>query len=137
LSGYLKSRPTDVATELPAKRENFLTLSSPSALTYGPIQWDGSYITVELGRSLRKKEPVTIYQLSVSGSSVSVAGEVYLNTHGGTEQYSWIQGTLVAKGYNNTAKNNRIGLWHYPQGGSRPYIVLKGFEYVFYLTGTR
>lgn len=122
--------------ELPKGQSQFTVLYNvPQYATFGPIQWDGQYITVENAWKGRRHDlRMTIYQLSVSGSSISVVGETELDSPNGPDraQYSWIQGGSVVKPFANTRKNNRIGLWHYPQGGLKPYKILKGFQYVEY-----
>lgn len=122
-----------MATELPKSATTFSDFKKPSYLVDGPIQWDGSYITSGLGRSAGKKQPRIIYQLTVSGSSVNVAGEVYLNHFGGFQpQYFSIQRGMVAEAFGKPQVRNTIGLWHYPQGGSKPYMVFKGLEPINY-----
>lgn len=121
--------------ELPKDQNQFTILSAPHGPTFGPIQWDGQYITIENAwKGLRHSSRMAIYRLTVAGSSVNVVGKTPLDSPNGPDeaQFSWIQGNTVVKPYGSTSHNDEVGLWHYPRGGRKPYKVLTGFEYVDY-----
>jgi hypothetical protein len=117
-------------SELPRGDGQFINF--PGVFLYGPVQWDGQYITVENAWQGGHKE-MEIWRLAISGSSYSVVGTTYLKAHGGDDaQYAWINGKTVVKPYGNSRNNDEVGYWHYPKGGSKPHRLLKGFEYVEY-----
>jgi hypothetical protein len=128
-------------SELPKGQSQFrLFYNSPPELNdFGPLQWDGKHMTLEggyftSGHSRKRRRGSAIYRLSLSGSSLGIVGTTDLDTPNGPDraQFTWIQDNTVVKPYGNTKENDRIGVWHYPQGGPRPYKVLKRFEYIEY-----
>jgi hypothetical protein len=114
--------------ELPKNGDAFLELSLNQAITLnaGQIQWDGNYLTVQVGTD--EKHPLNalaIDRLTVSGSAVSVISQTtFKNINHGTRA-SWIYGNsvLVPLGLHGAVPN--IGLWAYPKGGKAKKIIKK------------
>jgi len=95
----------------------------------GPVQWDGTYITVENPMS----DP-EIYRIAVSGSKGTVVGVTKLGSRVGQYPvHSWIQGNTVIAPDGPTTQNNIVGYWHYPKGGRQPYSVIKNVGYAQYV----
>jgi hypothetical protein len=118
-------------SELPEGATQFIDF--PNTVEFeGPVQWDGKYITVEYPTRGGSGGQL-IWRVTVSGSSVSIVGTTWIRAFGGDEeQYTWIEGSTVVKPYGKSQKNDEVGYWPYPKGGSKPSKVLKGFEYVEY-----
>lgn len=111
--------------ELQKNAKHFVDISVDHLTAWGPVQWDGNYITVE------DENNPAIYRISVSGSTGTVVGSTRLRHPSGTkgEKFAatWIQGDTVLAGTNlGTGKDNGIGLWDYPRG-HQPYKVLNYF----------
>jgi hypothetical protein len=82
----------------------------------GPIQWDGTYVTVaDLGEGSRP--PVLIYQFRISGSAGIKAGSTTLSDSYGNSRY-WIQGDRIVGAYLPQKYLDGIAIWAYPAGGS-------------------
>jgi hypothetical protein len=66
-----------IFAELPEGSASFTNITLDRKIGSGLVQWDGSYITIEVAR-----DP-TIYRIAVSGSSGTVVGTTTLYTHVG------------------------------------------------------
>lgn len=123
----LKTRAFELA-ELKKNARGFIEISvgpSVDLAAYGPVQWDGKYITVE------DPNRPTIYRIAVSGSTGTVVGTTVLRhpsgTRGEKNAPTWIQGNTVLAPTNLGKRwDNSIGLWNYPRG-RQPYKVLNRF----------
>ena len=98
------------------------------------VQWDGKHMTVSSDHN-PQHEAVSVYRLSISGSSARVIGTTSLSSrkerHAGQ---SWIEGNTIlgvdGKGYRS------VSFWTYPKGGRpRQSIAKIGNEPVEYLWG--
>ena len=115
--------------ELPVGASKFTKISLGLSDSAGPVQWDGTYITVENPISDPK-----IYRIAVSGSKGTVVGTTKLGRRVGRyPAYSWIQGDTVIAPYGPSTKNGIVGYWHYPKGGHRPYKSLNSAGYAQYV----
>ena len=108
-----------IFAELPEGSASFTNITLDPKIGSGLVQWDGSYITIEVAR-----DP-TIYRIAVSGSSGTVVGTTTLYTHvGKLKAYAltWIQGNTVVGGHWGTDqqpyKDYEVGYWRYPKGGN-------------------
>lgn len=106
-----------VLAVLPKGSSDFITLTlNKQIVVLGPIQWDGSYITIQDRRKHK------IYRLSVTGSSAIVVGSTRIEQWRTADPRPGAQifnGTFVAP---TTKRSYKIGLWSYPAGG-RPLNV--------------
>ena len=117
-----------VLLELPkgSSKLTKLSLHVKAYITLGfPIQWDGSYITIQ---SLNLENRIlTILRLSVSGSATTVVGKTELR---GAAMAVWIQdgNTVITGRYPNHLEGHRnIAFYNYP--GGRLRSVFRGLEY--------
>jgi hypothetical protein len=117
-----------VLLELPkgSSKLTKLSLHVKAYITLGfPIQWDGSYITIQ---SLNLENRIlTILRLSVSGSAATVVGKTELR---GAAMAVWIQdgNTVITGRYPNHLEGHRnIAFYNYP--GGRLRSVFRGLEY--------
>ena len=103
--------------ELPKNGSQFAAISvSPNIeMSPGQVQWDGSHISVE-GRGA--DHGIKLYQLTISGSTATVAGTTKFN-HVWRAFQSWIQGKMILLPYGRHGSEfaNEIGIWKYPKGG--------------------
>jgi hypothetical protein len=128
VDGYSKHR-RDLLAELPVGANKITKISVDLTISVGPVQWDGTYITVENPISAPK-----IYRIAVSGSKGTVVGVTKLGRRSGPyPAYSWIQGDTVIAPFGPSSENNIIGYWHYPKGGHRPYKMIKNLSYAQYV----
>jgi hypothetical protein len=80
----------------------------------GGIQWDGSDVAVE------DLATDVLYQVKVAGSSGKVVGSTHFkDDHTTLLTQFWIQESTIVLPYGKLTRSvRRIGLWHYPSGGS-------------------
>lgn len=118
--GYSKNDPF-ILVELPRGGSKFVHIYI-TAKVGGPIEWDGSYITMLSPGKNSITENVD--RISVSGSKATVAGRTELNTGEKPTAY-WIQGDTVLTGSRNAF--GTIRLFHYPMGG-QPYSFIRNYQ---------
>ena len=114
--------------ELPAGGDSFSNLNLDQPITYNPgqVQWDGSYVTVEVGANIKKPlNTLAIDRLSLSGSVAHVVSQTKFKGIKNVPEESWIYGNtiLVPLGLHGGAPN--IGLWAYPKGGRAKNVIKK------------
>ncbi|MFZ1018457.1 MAG: hypothetical protein WAN39_11345 [Candidatus Cybelea sp.] len=106
--------------ELPQGQKTFTTfhvnLPKEKYDLYGPVQWDGTYMTAESPY----RRP-TIFRFTFSGSTATIVGETHLGREQGTRAYSWIDGNTVLSAYGRYDRRKRLPFWHYPKSGGTPY----------------
>jgi len=120
VSGLKNGRPA--ISELANGDSAFTLLSINGKLgPPGQIQWDGSYITYESIKSSR----LTISQLSISDSVVTVVRTIRLAGNVKRTSQSWIYNGEVLAPFSNAVggEPNRIGIWPYPQGGKQKRTI--------------
>jgi hypothetical protein len=120
VSGLKNGRPA--ISELANGDSTFTQLSISGKLgPPGQIQWDGSYITYESIRSPR----LTISQLSISGSVVTVVRTIRLTANVKRASQSWIYNGRVLVPFSSAVggEPNRIGIWRYPQAGKQKRVI--------------
>jgi hypothetical protein len=112
--------------ELPKGGSKLIKLSlNPKKVTLGfPVQWDGSYVTIEyldLDTAI-----LTIYRISVSGSKATEVGNTKLR---GAGLNSWIQdgSTVITGRCCKDANSSSVLFYNYPAGG-KPRSVFKGLR---------
>ncbi|MGC9992037.1 MAG: hypothetical protein ABSD52_06570 [Candidatus Cybelea sp.] len=114
--------------ELPKNGDAFLQLSLNQTITLNPgqIQWDGNYLTVQVGTDAKRPlNALAIDRLTISGSAVNVISQTtFKNVNHGTRA-SWIYGNrvLMPLGLHGAVPN--IGLWAYPKGGKAEKVINK------------
>ncbi len=126
---FVEYRGTDGALDLAELRagDNSFTALSPSARLQGStLQWTSPYLVIA-------KKGI-VYRLSISGSTVTVAGHTRVTD--GRANF-WIQDgqTLIAPyGPNNKLGHvTEVGMWKYPKGGKAFHVihrVNKSFVYI-------
>jgi hypothetical protein len=92
--------------------------------TFKPsVQWDGKHLTVSSSRA-PQEEAVSVYRLSITGSSATVIGTTSLGNRGQHHTgQSWIQGgTIIGIDYKGFRD---VSLWHYPAGGRPVHTIRK------------
>jgi hypothetical protein len=118
-------------------RSGDLFISVNKVLGAGPVQWDGTYMAVQVN-----SDPPTIYQISVSGLTGTVIGTTILDRHRGKHiklwGNMWIQGSTVLYPQGGR-RNANVGFYHYPQGGGaykklNPDPKAKGKTFVTYIS---
>jgi DNA-binding beta-propeller fold protein YncE len=102
-----------------------IKVKSKSPLYLASIQWDGKHLAVTA--PYKKRGPLPLYRLKVTGSSATVVGETRLVSKSGRHNslYSiqyWIEGTIIVG--QNGRRNGGLGFWRYPRGG-KPTLVIK------------
>jgi hypothetical protein len=112
--------------ELPKGSKTFLDISvTPSStLNVGQLQWDGKYVTVQIGVDAKRPLNVlAIERLSISGSAAHVISETNFKnlTHGSRASWNFGNRILVPLGIHGGYPN--IGLWAYPKGGSARKVI--------------
>jgi hypothetical protein len=114
--------------ELPKGGDAFseLSLSQPITLPAGQVQWDGTYLTLEIGMGAKHPlNALAIDRVAISGSGASVISQTtFKNINHGTRA-SWIYGNrvLVPLGLHGAVPN--MGLWAYTKGGNAKRVVKK------------
>jgi len=95
----------------------------------GAIQWDGKYLAIASPPSPpTTRGPMTVYQVSVSGSSGTVVSTIEFPSgkqprNAGSNQQFWIQGKkLISPSY----PTKRVKYWRYPGGGNPIGSVVVG-----------
>jgi hypothetical protein len=80
----------------------------------GGIQWDGSDVAVE------DLATDVLYQVKVDGASGKVVGSTHFKgDHTTLLTQFWIQDNTIILPYGKLTRSvRRVGLWHYPSGGS-------------------
>jgi hypothetical protein len=124
--------------ELPAGGNTFSNLNLDQPIIYNPgqVQWDGSYITVEVGVNTKKPlDTLAIDRLSLSRSVAHVVSQTKFKGIKGAPQESWIYRNtiLVPLGLHGAAPN--IGLWAYPKGGKAKKVIKKAAGSTAIFTG--
>jgi|HubBroStandDraft_4_1064222.scaffolds.fasta_scaffold00010_60 hypothetical protein len=123
--------------ELPKGGHAFQEISVNKVLGAGPLQWDGTYMAVQVN-----SDPPTIYQISVSGSTGTIISTTVLDRHRGKHiklwGKMWIQGSTVLYPQGGR-RNANVGFYHYPQGGEaykklNPDPKAKGKTFVNYIS---
>jgi hypothetical protein len=104
-------------SELPRHGSSFTEISISSVVGQpGQVQWDGKYITYE-GID---PEDTRVSQLSISGTSATIAGTTILQGIKRRAYLSWIYGGKIVVPYSTHGfAAKRIGTWDYPKGGKR------------------
>ncbi len=98
-------------TELPAGSSTFTDIALSKPLNHpGRVQWDGKHITIQ--------DAVTIYRLSISGSTGTVVGST--KAHGLVHLDYIYNNQIIAP---HGRKHNDIAFWPYPSGG-KPVDVI-------------
>ena len=93
--------------ELPAKSKMFTSITLDQSISEaGPVQWDGSYITLEDAGA----KPSVLYRFSIAGSTGQTVGSTVLKGTKQVYQY-WIQGNKVSG-----STNLGVNVWPYPAG---------------------
>src|ERR1700729_4196849 len=109
--------------ELPNVSSNFRTISLNQGIRFASgIQWDGQYLAYG-GVPAYHGQPVSIYQVQVSGSQGTVVGTTQLFSRYGKPDSAqfWLQGNTVIQ---PSDSSKQVGLWKYPAGGN-PYKLVK------------
>ncbi|HYL26556.1 MAG TPA: hypothetical protein VEW74_01910 [Candidatus Nitrosotalea sp.] len=103
---------------------NPLSAVSVNAPIYGAlsVQWDGTYMTIGSAADKAGHGPISVYRLTISGSSATVVGTTVLIGMKKAAQ-SWILGQNIvgANGVKKTARD--ISFWHYPAGGTHHQFI--------------
>jgi hypothetical protein len=114
--------------ELPKGSDAFsnVSLNQPITLNAGQVQWDGNYLTLEIG--IGAKHPLNalaIDRVAISGSNASVISKTTFKNIGHGTRASWIYGNrvLVPFGLHGAVPN--IGLWAYTKGGKAKKLIKK------------
>jgi hypothetical protein len=111
-----------VLYELPKNSSTVKTVSvsGVSGLKAGPMQWDGKYLTFATGAT----QP--LYQIALSGSGGSIAGNTQLTGTGWVWQF-WIDGKKVIVPTYAGSDPAEVGYFNYPAGGSAKKSI-SGFD---------
>ena len=130
------SNSTEAAlTEVPARNSSSFEAISVSKPLYSygapvSVQWDGKYLAVS---STPSQSPVTLYRLSISGSTATIVGSTTLKSRSNVMKTSqvWIQGRSVvdADYFQHRAGVDR---WSYPVAGSPHTVVPNGIQATLY-----
>ncbi len=120
LGGYSGS----AISELPKGSQTFTTITLSEGITYvGPIQWDGTYVTLQGGRS-----PAGIYRIQVSGSTGTVVGETKFSGYMRNVGYSSISvqdAAVIMPFSTHGTETNDLGVWKYPRGRHAINVIKK------------
>jgi hypothetical protein len=108
---------------------SFEIISLNVRLSVGPyfrpsVQWDGKHMTVS-SASKGMRGPLSVYQLSISGSSGTVIGTTELTSpKNNFEGQTWIEGEgdrIIGSDVTLLGKENKgymsVSFWLYPKGG--------------------
>jgi hypothetical protein len=102
--------------ELPSGSQTFTSISlNEDVGNIGPVQWDGSYITLQPIQG-----PLRIYRIAVSGSSGTVVGETKLGRYMkriGNSSIVPSDGTFVVPFSSHGSQTHTLGIWNYPKPG--------------------
>jgi hypothetical protein len=106
--------------ELPKGGNKLVTLSTGTLSPYGPLAWDGNYMTLPQRRD--------IYRFETSGSSLTIVGKTVMKDTTVPMQIT-IAGDLIVGDAINQSGNGHVngrwlGLWNYPKGG-KPYTAIR------------
>src|SRR5580700_4284982 len=103
--------------ELPKGAKSFKAVTlNQSIARAGPIQWDGTYLTVaHFGAG--STASAVIYQFRITGSAGIEAGSTTLSDSYGDSPY-WIHGDRVVGPYRPQKYVDGVAIWAYPAGGS-------------------
>jgi hypothetical protein len=114
-----------VLVELKKGAKSVTTISLDHSISgSGAVQWDGKYVAVEAAKA---PHTVTIYQISVSGSSGTVASSTQLTSPArdvGVRQF-WIQDGRILRAVGGAEHDSKVGVWKYPQGGKPQRFIYK------------
>jgi hypothetical protein len=118
VTGY-GSRDAPALAELPNGSATFTPIKvAPSLDNFvAQVQWDGSYITLEL---VGPKEGVSLERITVSGSSATVVGVTKFKGVTREAAQSWIQKGSIFVPFGTRGDGpytNKVGVWKYPRGG--------------------
>jgi hypothetical protein len=114
--------------ELSAGGDMFSNLNLDQPIVYNPgqVQWDGAYITVQIGANIKKPlNTLAIDRLSISGSVAHVVSQTKFNGIKTAPQESWIYGSTVLVPLRAHQAAPNVGLWAYPKGGNAKRIIKK------------
>ena len=105
--------------ELPDGSETFSLINvAPSLDNFvAQVQWDGSYITLEL---VGPKKGVSLERITVSGSSATVVGVTKFKGVSREATQSWIQNGSIFIPFGTRGDGpytSKLGIWKYPRGG--------------------
>jgi hypothetical protein len=95
------------------------------------VQWDGKHMTVSSAPPKGMRGPVSVYQLSISGSSGTVIGTTELTSpKNNFEGQTWIEGdAIIGSDETPLGKENQgyrsVSFWRYPQGGRPRQNIIK------------
>lgn len=104
-------------SEIPYGQTTATTLSINGDLgSPGQIEWDGSYMTYEsIGPAVGE---IGISRLTIAGSVATVIGTTSFKSKMRYASQTWIYKDTVLVPYGKKpVRQNKIGLWMYPQGG--------------------
>lgn len=118
VTGYGPTQAPAMA-ELPNGSQGFLLLTvTPSPNNFvAQVQWDGSYMTLEL---VGPKKGVRLERVSVSGSTATVVGVTKFKGVTREAAQSWIQNGSIFIPFGTRGDGpytNKLGVWKYPRGG--------------------
>lgn len=126
-AGYLSDYNTGLA-ELPAGSSKLVAISLPKharRLKVSRIQWDGTYLAMTERFRDTGHDEALIFRLAIDGDHAKVAGIVRLESAPHSPGPTWISGNIIVA--SDAGSRHRIGVWHYPAGGS-PFTVINGIE---------
>ncbi len=112
---------------LPSGGSMFSNISINPYITYAPgqVQWDGQYVTIQVGAGQHKPQAFAIYRLAISGDEATIVGATQIKGLKHMAAQSWIYGNTVIMPYGiQDVRFPNIGFWRYPQGG-RPTREIK------------
>ena len=86
------------------------------------VQWDGKYLAVGGVSPYYSHNPVTVYQVQVSGSQATVEGTTLLRSRSNSPVFTqfWIQGKTIIQ---RSRDSRQIGMWRYPAGGDPVKLI--------------
>jgi hypothetical protein len=119
IDGYKGDNPG--LAEIPAGsgKISYISLSLPSNYTPDTLQWDGSYLTMEVQGSQKFNPHVAIDRLSISGSTATVVSSTTIK---GVKHHvgpSWLYNNQATIIYSiSSFRFPNIGIWSYPKGGT-------------------
>ncbi|MFZ0683287.1 MAG: hypothetical protein WAM84_10470, partial [Candidatus Cybelea sp.] len=114
-------------SELPKGASEFTDVAISPYSTYAPgqVQWDGQYVTVQVGAGQHKPQAFAIYRLAISDYVATIAGTTRIKGIKHIMAASWLDGDTVIVPYGiQGIRIPNIGFWRYPQGG-RPAREIK------------
>jgi hypothetical protein len=136
IDGYKGDNPG--LAELPAGSGNisYLSISIPSNYSPKTLQWDGTYLTMEVQGPQKIKPHVALDQLSVSGSVATVVGSTTITDVKHHVGPSWVYNNRASIIYSISGDEfPNIGVWSYPKGGKPVHRIKEVAGQQGFLTG--